>query len=655
MENRQFGAYSVLEKVRATKLIETYRAIKVVGGIEHCQFDLFDPQISSNQKFLQAFKNFRQKLSVFTEADGIIPVIDSGIQDKHFFLKRKYFITKSLRQMIDESNDQVFPISVEHGVLIINRVTTILQHMHHQVEVASLPYYLTPDNILANFDGEIFLENLYFFPALFEIFGQNYKIIGPAFAYLPPEYIKSGHFNETSIVYVLGALLYEILSGKPLCPPTFKEYKNHLKTLTYPDKDSFEEEIDEEMIQIVRKMVDIAPDKRYTTLAELKETLDNYIYEGNYSPTTFNFVFFLNTLFRDEYEKKTKKLEEEAEQAQQQELKKISEAEQKKLEEANPDIEVREMPLWSKILIGVIILGAIIYALIPKKKKEGEQGKEQIVKEKTVKPKPRPGQAPASTEQPAEETTDEAEATLAPDQEAQTPEPAPQPREEADMPQAAEESQPAAQQEEPPVVEETQTQTVDEPKQPEAEISEPLVAEEPVVDTIAPLIQAAQDSLAAGDLATARQKVNEALAQNAGNQAANDLLLQIELEARKQRKAQEQELLNQVILAAEADVPPKTVKTPTIDLSRIIRRIPSTILADLKTRVRRIITQLVVSEKGDVVEVTILAPKNIQELLESTGVAAAVKEQMKKAKYTPAVKDGKKRKCRIVVPISNPW
>lgn len=137
----------------------------------------------------------------------------------------------------------------------------IFLHEHHP---AIIYRDLKPANIMIGKDGHIKLVD---FGAAFERdYSSENKDIHGTGGYMAPEILKGSLANKTSDIYSMGAVLYEMLTGKnPGVPPYLAVGIRELNR-----------SIPASLEMIIRHCTDNNPDKRYRDVRELQKDLERY-------------------------------------------------------------------------------------------------------------------------------------------------------------------------------------------------------------------------------------------------------------------------------------------------------------------------------------------------------------------------------------------
>ncbi len=166
---------------------------------------------------------------------------------------------------------------------------------------------------------------------------------------------------------------------------------------------------------------------------------------------------------------------------------------------------------------------------------------------------------------------------------------------------------------------------------------------------ITSLISRANSQIENKEYTEAKQTVNNILAIDPNSSDANDLLISIESAERADKAAERERLKQMRILDAEADVPPKMTGSLNIDLAYLERKIPHDFkirFRELQTKLRnRIPVQLDISDTGKVENVRFSLRKTDLELLEKFGYTTEIEKALKEVEFSPAIKDGMRRKC----------
>jgi periplasmic protein TonB len=115
--------------------------------------------------------------------------------------------------------------------------------------------------------------------------------------YVAPEIRRSGEATGASEVWPVGAMLYAMLSDRVLPPPTDQPA---IDALLDEAVLSIDEPLPPQVLEILRKSLAIDPAHRYESPGALREDLGKLTRGGDYAPTTFNLAFYIHNLLGEE-------------------------------------------------------------------------------------------------------------------------------------------------------------------------------------------------------------------------------------------------------------------------------------------------------------------------------------------------------------------
>ena len=170
------------------------------------------------------------------------------------------------------------------------------------------------------------------------------------------------------------------------------------------------------------------------------------------------------------------------------------------------------------------------------------------------------------------------------------------------------------------------------------------------------LLAQAKSELNNAEFDKARATVKQLLALDPNHTEGNNLIVDIELQQRAKQKEEEKRLREQPIQHFEASAPPQLKGKLVIDIRKVKQRIPRDFKSQLKKleeKRSRIPVRLLISETGSVMEAKLLLPGSDKAFMDRFGLSDEIENQLKTLSFTPAIKDGLKRRCYINISI--PW
>lgn len=123
--------------------------------------------------------------------------------------------------------------------------------------------------------------------------------------YLAPEALSGQPLHPADDIYSLGVLLYELLTGRPLplsAPDGFATVIDQGIVATEGTA------IPEEIRDLLKRSL-VPREHRIADVGSWHKMLNKLMFDGQYSPTTFNLAFFMHNLFRQDIERESQEIE----------------------------------------------------------------------------------------------------------------------------------------------------------------------------------------------------------------------------------------------------------------------------------------------------------------------------------------------------------
>ena len=183
----------------------------------------------------------------------------------------------NLRQVLDVSS----PLALEHVIFVSKNILQGLSAIH----LAGIIHRdIRPENILFGENDCVKICDFGVARSGSTISGGN-EIAG-SLEYLSPEYIKEGKLTQSSDLYSLGVVMYEMLTGKRPFPMEQLAIRAIAQRLTEPIQPPHEVQSDcpEEISKVVMGALANDPEERYKNTTEMLEALRKVSESLNVSP-----------------------------------------------------------------------------------------------------------------------------------------------------------------------------------------------------------------------------------------------------------------------------------------------------------------------------------------------------------------------------------
>lgn len=260
----QIGRFQIISQIGENERGFVYRA--------------FDPQLqrevavkllkSQYLYTLTATRNFTAEAEKLRQLQhpAILPVYDYGDEDNRPFLAMPLLTGGNLAERLSKSG----PLSLKETLEVF---TPIAAALDHAAAHGLIHQDLKPGNILFDQNNRPFLTDL----GLMQIIDAltSAKAPRPNPHYISPEQVRDRELDARTHVYGLGAILYEVLTGKPLFSGASEMVTafKHVSELPRPPR-TWRPELPEAAEAVLLHAVEKHPDDRFQTAQEFLAALE---------------------------------------------------------------------------------------------------------------------------------------------------------------------------------------------------------------------------------------------------------------------------------------------------------------------------------------------------------------------------------------------
>jgi serine/threonine protein kinase len=270
-EGTVFGGYRIVREVGRGGMGVVYRAVQV--SLDRVvALKVLPRELGADRQFVERFNREARTLAMLAHPH-IVSVIDKGVENDRYFFVMEWIEGLSLRELMNRGK-----LSPAEALKIIPEICLALEYAHSQGVVHR---DIKPENILITTRGDVKIAD----------FGLAKIVSGSAAApglthtnmtmgtynYMAPEQReRTRDVDHRADLYSLGVVFYEMLTGElPMGrfdPPSRKNIQ-----------------IDVRLDEIVLKVLDKDPDRRYQRASEISDAVTNISSPGaaagvHYSP-----------------------------------------------------------------------------------------------------------------------------------------------------------------------------------------------------------------------------------------------------------------------------------------------------------------------------------------------------------------------------------
>lgn len=251
------------------------------------------------------------------------------------------FNSFSLSEILRKSQTDVVPLTIDLVLSIFSKVLQALDilHEHKILENRLIHGMPIPSHIFISLDGEVKLMNAGIFAACQLQKKMPLELEENLGIYIAPEQKTQFSASKYSDIYAVGVSLLETLMNKSLKEFQYENLDKFIDEAKAYSPSSELIDLPDELKKILKKALSDDPNKRYSSAEAVEKELDEYLFSGEYQPSTFNLAFYMSTLLRTEAEAFNKLMEE----TKNLNLQSYFKIEEEKIEIAASEVEVSDV------------------------------------------------------------------------------------------------------------------------------------------------------------------------------------------------------------------------------------------------------------------------------------------------------------------------
>lgn len=284
----RLGSYLLASELSGDSLGSIHRGVMIAGS----NFDRHVLVRTFSEELFQAGMNTR-----LPEAGRVVPLLGGarifglgyrleGGKSPH--VAWDYVPGRTLAQLIEKAKVEQIPFGVDHALTVIQGVAQGIVQMHAKGVNHGI---LSPHSVWVSFEGATQIVD-----APYAALAKSMLAKAPAARQKLAPYLQ-GPENDPlqQDLFALGAVLYELLTFERI--PVGGDLQGVLDRATLKAAQEEAPLPAEIRAFLGRLMLGRQP---FPSVEAFSTELERVLYDGEYSPTTFNMAFFMHTLFREE-------------------------------------------------------------------------------------------------------------------------------------------------------------------------------------------------------------------------------------------------------------------------------------------------------------------------------------------------------------------
>ncbi len=204
-QEKTFGQrYKLTEKIGTGGMADVFKATDIVLN-RQVALKVLHPQYAQDESFVARFRREAQAAANLNHPN-IVNVYDWGKEGDTYFIAMEFVKGRSLKEIIREKGG----LSPEDTIEIAKQVCSALNFAH---ENEVIHRDIKPHNIILTEEGRVKVTDFGIARAGTSSLTETGAIMGTVY-YLAPEQAQGLPANETSDLYSLGVVMYEMVTGK---------------------------------------------------------------------------------------------------------------------------------------------------------------------------------------------------------------------------------------------------------------------------------------------------------------------------------------------------------------------------------------------------------------------------------------------------------
>lgn len=221
VDGEHLGPYRLVRRIAAGGMAEIFAARRHGEGrfVRAVAIKRLWPELARHAEIRALFEREAMLLAALNHP-GIPQVIELGYDDPHWYIAMELVEGATLAALCQAAGTPA-PLPIGAAVGVARQLCAALHHTHERVDAAGRPLGIvhgdvTPDNVLVNGDGVVKLVD---FGVAHMAAGSEHPPPQPVrgtLQYMAPEQITGERCDRRADVFAVGALLYEMTTGRRL-------------------------------------------------------------------------------------------------------------------------------------------------------------------------------------------------------------------------------------------------------------------------------------------------------------------------------------------------------------------------------------------------------------------------------------------------------
>src|SRR6059058_2924637 len=267
--NKEFDRrYVIRRKLGSGGMADVYLAEDQELG-RRVALKLLDERHASDEQFVERFRREAQSAAGLNHPN-IVSIFDRGRAEGTYYIAMEYLDGRTLKELLVRNGPTPIPIAIDYARQILGALSFAHKNgiVHRDIK---------PHNVVVGPDGRLKVTDFGIARSGASQMTEVGSIIGTA-QYLSPEQARGSPVDQTSDLYSVGVVLYELLTGQvPFTGETPLEIAmKHLSEVPKPPSE-LRPEVPHDLDLVVLRALAKDPADRYPTAEQMDADLERVL------------------------------------------------------------------------------------------------------------------------------------------------------------------------------------------------------------------------------------------------------------------------------------------------------------------------------------------------------------------------------------------
>ena len=234
--------------------------------------------------------------------ENIVQVYNFEKIEDDYYLIMEYADGPNLESFMNRHRFMNRHVPVDIAAFIISRVARGLAYIHNKRDkkgdrLKIVHRDISPSNIIMTYQGGVKLIDFGIAKALHMKLPDEREILMGKYPYMSPEQVQGEITDFRSDIFSLGLVGYELLTGKQAYDSKDAASLLQSRKQKAVEPQELNSAIPAALNQIIMRALAFQPQDRFLSASEMRESLEHFLYDKGFGPTSETLAQYLDLLF----------------------------------------------------------------------------------------------------------------------------------------------------------------------------------------------------------------------------------------------------------------------------------------------------------------------------------------------------------------------